>query len=82
MHRIAVSEVVQRLTSKCTYSVCISRVVNVEASKTLSLLQFGVGVPIGCEANVHAMNNVHDDSSVPSKSKWTPPGFLQHLHLH
>ena len=40
-------------------------------SKSLSPLQVGVGVRAGCEAVVHAVNSVHDDSSIPSGSKWT-----------
>ena len=61
---IAVGEVLWQLISKC-----ISRVVNLEASKALSPLR--VGVPAGCEAVVHVVNSVHDDSSVPSGSKCT-----------
>ena len=61
-----VGEVLLQLISKC-----ISWVVNVEPSKALSPLQVGVGVPAGCVAAVHAVNSVHDDSSVQSGSKWT-----------
>ena len=63
---VTVGEVLWQLISKC-----ISRVVNVEAFRTLSPLQVGVGVHAGCEAVVHAVNSVHDDSSIPSGSKWT-----------
>ena len=59
LHPIAVGEVLRRLTSKC-----ISRVVTAEVSGSLSPLQVGVGVPLGCEAIVHAVNSVLNDSSV------------------
>ena len=63
---IAVGEVLRRLVSKC-----ISRVVNREASDALSPLQVGVGVPLGCESVVHAMNSVQDDPHIPSGAKWS-----------
>ena len=43
LHPIAVRLVLRRLTSRC-----ISRVVMGEAFKALTLLQVGVGVPVGC----------------------------------
>ena len=63
---IAVGEVLRRLTSKC-----ISRVVNETARIALSPFQVGIGVPVGCEAIVHAVTSVQDDNKIPSESKWT-----------
>ena len=62
---IAVGEVLRRLTSKC-----VARAVRAEALGILSPLQVGVGIPAGCEAIVHAVLNVQDDSSI------TPGTFL------
>ena len=62
---IAVGEVLRRLTSKC-----ISRAVQGEALKALTPLQVGVGVPVGCEAIVHAVNNVQNSNINPER-KWT-----------
>ena len=42
-----------------------------EAHNILSPLQVGVGVPLGCESIIHAMNSVHDDTTIPISSKWT-----------
>jgi hypothetical protein len=63
---IAVGEVLRRLTSKC-----ISRAVRGEALRVLAPLQMGVGVSLGCEAIVHAVNSVLEDPSFKSESKWT-----------
>ena len=63
---IAVGEVLCRLTSKC-----ILRVISREASDILSPLQVGVRVPLGCEAVVHAMRCVQDDSNIPPGPKWS-----------
>ena len=63
---IAVGELLWWLTSNC-----ISRVVRVEASNILFPLQVGVGVPMGCEPVVHAMNIVQDDPQIPSGAKWS-----------
>ena len=63
---IAVGEVLRRLTSKC-----ISRAVRGDALRALTPLQVGVAVPAGCEAIVHAVNRVHEDSTIPSEAKWT-----------
>ena len=50
---IALGEVLRRLTSKC-----ISRAVRGETFRALTPLQVGVGVPVGSEAIVHAVNSV------------------------
>ena len=63
---IAVGEVLRRLTSKC-----ISRAVHAEASSILSPLQVGVGIPNGCEAIIHAVVNLHEDTSIPPESRFT-----------
>ena len=63
---IAVGEVLRCLTSKC-----ILRAISREASDILCPLQVGVGVPLGCEAIVHAMRCMQDDSNIPPGSKWS-----------
>ena len=62
---IAVGEVLRRLTSKC-----LSFSLSAEAAQVLSPLQLGVGVRFGCEAIVHSINFVLDDSSIPPTRKW------------
>ena len=61
---IAVGEVLRRLTSKC-----ISSAVQNEASRILSPLQLGVGVPGGCEAIVHAVSSLQEDPSIDQTDK-------------
>ena len=63
---IAVGAVLRRLTSKC-----ISRTVRGEALKALTPLQAGVGVPVSCEAIVHAVNSVWEDSDINPEENWT-----------
>lgn len=63
---IAVGEVLRRLTSKC-----LSRAVQVDALSTLTPLQLGVGVKVGCEAIVHSVSRVLEDPSIPSDNCWT-----------
>ena len=60
---IAVGEVLCRLTSKC-----LSHLARSEAIETLTPLQLGVGVRVGCEAIVHAVNSVHRDANIPKGS--------------
>ena len=60
---IAVGEVLRRLTSKC---VC--RAVQADAIRILSPLQVGVGLPVGCEAIVHAVTSVQEDLFIPSNN--------------
>ena len=62
---IAVGEVLRRLTSKC-----ISRSVRYDAFNILSPLQLGVGVPVGCEAIVHAVARVQEDVDIPPEERW------------
>ena len=62
---IAVGEVLRRLTSKC-----ISRSVRYDAFNILSRLQLGVGVPVGCEAIVHAVARVQEDVDIPPEERW------------
>ena len=62
---IAVGGMVRRLTSKC-----VVRAVQSEAFRMLPPLQMGVGVPAGCEAIVHAVANVLDDSSIPHENRF------------
>ena len=50
---IAVGKVLRRLTSKC---VCWA--VRANGIRILSLLQVGVGLPVGCEAIVHFVTSV------------------------
>ncbi len=63
---IAVGEVLCRLTSKC-----LSHAVREEALATLTPLQVGVGVELGCEAIVHSVSRVLEDPSIPSRDRWT-----------
>ena len=63
---IAVGEVLCRLTSKC-----ISRAVRGEAFRALTPLQVGVGVAVGCEAIIHAVNCVQEDVNISPGGKWT-----------
>ena len=63
---IAVGEVLRRLTSKC-----ISRAVRGDAFNVLTPLQVGVGVSVGCEAIVHAVNRVQEDPNISPDQKWT-----------
>ena len=63
---IAVGEVLRRLTSKC-----IAKAVKGEAFKVLTPLQVGVGVSVGCEAIVHAVNRVQEDPNTSPERKWT-----------
>ena len=66
LHPIAVGEVLRRLTSKC-----VAKAVQSEAIRVLAPLQVGVGVPAGCEAVVHAMADVLEDSSIPPECRFT-----------
>ena len=61
---IAVGEVLRRLVSKC-----ISRAVRGEVFRVLTPLQLGVGVPLGCEAIVHAVNCVQEDTNIKPEDK-------------
>ena len=61
---IAVGEVIRRLTSKC-----ISLSVSSEAVRVLSRLQVKIGIPVGCEAIVHSVNSIPDDTSIQSECK-------------
>ena len=63
---IAVGEILRRLTSKC-----ISRGVQAEAFCVLTPLQVGVGVPVGCEAIVHAVAHVQEDTNIHPEERWT-----------
>ena len=63
---IAVGEVLRRLTSKC-----LSRAIQEEAISTLSPLQVGMGVRMGCEAIVHSVSSVLEDPSTKSGDCWT-----------
>ena len=72
MRPIAVGEVLRRLTSKC-----ISWAIRGEAFGALTPLQVGVGVPVGCEAIVHAVNSVQENSNInlreSGRFSWTFP---------
>ena len=61
---IAVGEVLRRLTSKC-----VSRAVQADTITTLSPLQVGVAVPGGCEAVVHSVVSLINDSTIPPDSR-------------
>ena len=63
---IAVGEVLRRLTSKC-----LSRAVQDQAISSLTPLQVGVGVKVGCEAIVHSVAHVLEDSTIPPDNRWT-----------
>ncbi len=54
-----------QLTSKC-----VVRAVQSEAFRMLPPLQMGVKVPAGCEAMVHAVANVLDDSSILHENRF------------
>ena len=62
---IAVGEVLRRLTSKC-----VSRAVHAESISALSPLQVGVGIPHGCEAIVHSVVSLLNDSTFPPDSRF------------
>ena len=47
----------------------ISCVVNVETSNTVSHLKLGIGVHVGCDSIVHAVNSELDNNDTPSGSK-------------
>ena len=63
---IAVGEVLRRLTSKC-----LSKCVKDEAFQTLTPLQVGVGVKVGCETVVHAVSRIQEDPAIQPSDKWT-----------
>ena len=63
---IAVGEVLRRLTSKC-----IAKAVQSEAFRVLAPSQVGVSVPGGCEAIVHAVADVLNDSSILPENRFT-----------
>ena len=63
---IAVGEVLRRLTFKC-----LSHLARSEAIETLTPLQLEVGVRVGCEVIVHAVNSVHRDANTPPREQWT-----------
>ena len=65
LHSIAVEEVLCRLTSKC-----ISWEVQVEAVRVLSLMQVAIGIPVGCEAIVHAVAHLQEDASICPEECW------------
>ena len=66
-HRpIAVGEVLRRLVSKC-----LSRCILTDALQVLTPLQVGVGVRGGCEAVVHSVSHILEDTNLPSTSKNT-----------
>ena len=65
LHPIAVGEVLRRLTSKC-----VSRAVHAESISALSPLQVGVGIPHGCEAIVHSVVSLLNDSTFPPDSRF------------
>lgn len=65
-HRpIAVGEVLRHLTSKC-----LAFAVAPHASALLQPLQLGVGVENGCEAIIHAINNLFHDANINVNDKW------------
>ena len=61
---IAIGEVLRRLTSKC-----VARAVQSEAVDILSPLQVGVGIPAGCEAIVHSLASLLNNSSILPESR-------------
>lgn len=63
---IAVGEVLRRLTSKC-----ISKSVRSKALNILTPLQGGVGVPVGCEAIVHSVTRVQENTTIPPGERWS-----------
>ena len=63
---IAVGEVLLCLTSKC-----LSHLARSEAIETLTPLQLGVGVRVGCEVFVHAVNSVQRVANIPPREQWT-----------
>ena len=63
---IAVGEVLRRLTSKC-----LSRAVQDQAISSLTPLQVGVGVKVGCEAIVHSVAHVLEEPTIPPDNRWT-----------
>ena len=63
---IAVREILRRLTSKC-----ISQGVQAEAFCVLTPLQVSVGVPVGCEAIVHAVTHVLEVANIHPEERWT-----------
>ena len=63
---IAVGEIMRRLTSKC-----LSKCVKDEAFHTLTPLQVGVGVKVGCETVVHAVSRIQEDPTTQPSDKWT-----------
>ena len=62
---IAVEDGLCHLTSKC-----ISRGVHAEAVMVLGPVQVGVGVTVGCEANVHAVAHLQEDASICLDELW------------
>ena len=63
---IAVGEVLRRLTSNC-----VSQAVRGDAVKSLTPLQLGVGVSVGCEAIIHAVTSVQVDPIIQPNDRWT-----------
>ena len=59
-------EVLRRLTSNVFPHLTRSEVI-----ETLTPLQLGVGVRVGCEAILHAVNFVHRDANIPQREQWT-----------
>ena len=58
-------EALRRLVSKC-----LSREALADTLKILPPLQVGVGVKSGCEAIVHAVSQILEDSSLSPDSRW------------
>ena len=58
-------EVIRHLTSKCA-----ARSVQSEALEFLMPLQFGVGIPSGCEVIVHAVASCLEDKSISPEKRF------------
>ena len=56
---------------RCLTSKYISQGVQAEAFCVLTPLQVGVGVPVGCEAIVHAVAHVQEDTNIHPEERWT-----------
>ena len=63
---IAIGEVLRRLTSKCLSLLSCS-----DAVMSLTPLQLGVGIKLGCEAILHSVSSVVGDISSPELDRWT-----------
>ena len=75
MNIIKIHESIYNCPYNC--SKCVSKAIRSEAFEALTPLQLGVGVSVGCESIVHAVNCVLEDSSIKPEEVDTSFRFFQ-----